>query len=97
MEKANHYNWGDQANIRKAKYKMVLYMKASCTLKRSYTSKKGDPVYVTYGYYRKPDNGLAMLKSLYSKYIVHVLNVVIYEKTNTGSMEFPQVVFKEKY
>jgi len=62
--KTAKYNFRRKENKEKAVYKLVIYLKPNSGIKSSYTNSNGNKVSVYYGYYKKQDFGLQMLRSI---------------------------------
>jgi hypothetical protein len=76
------YNFRRQENKEKAVYKLVMYPREGTGIKGSYTNSRGNRVVVFYGYYKKDDFGLQMLRSLVQRYKGKFNLARIYAKPN---------------
>ncbi len=80
--KSVNYNFRRLENKEKAVYKLVMYPKEGSGIKGSYTNSKGNRVIVFYGYYKKGDLGLQMLRNLVHTYRKKINQATIYNKPN---------------
>lgn len=95
--KTAKYNFRRKENKEKAVYKLVIYLKANSGIKPSYTNNHGNKVSVYYGYYKKQDFGLQMLRSIAQANKDKISMAMIYAKPNQNPnhQDFSEVV--EKY
>jgi len=80
--KSAKYNFQRNENKEKAVYKLVLYPSEGSGIKGSYTNSRGNRVVVFYGYYKKEDFGLQMLRSVVQRYRGRYNLAMIYAKSN---------------
>ena len=93
MNSREKYNFKLPDNRRKAAYKLVMYLEPGTTFLRTESTDAGDRRKVFFGYYDKPDQGLARLKQLITA-TRHLKKAEIYYKSVRNSDQFNEKVFE---